>query len=89
MDIRKAIDLAGGPKAVATACTNRGLDVERTSVSMWKQRNALPVSEWKGTTIYAHVICDLIKAMGHDGVHPLDLCPGAGQYMQQPESEAA
>jgi len=89
MDAIEAIEKAGGPTTIVNACLNRGLKVTRDQVAAWKVRNTFPKSEWTGETSVVGVICELIKAMGHDEVHPLDLCPGAGQYMDQPDSEAA
>jgi len=55
---------------------------------MWRKRGRLPRTEWTGETQYARVICDLARAFGHE-IEPLDLCPGAGQYMVPPERNAA
>jgi len=89
MDIRSALIQAGSPSNISTAFQNRGIEVTPAQVTMWKQRNALPTTEWTGKTTFAPVICELIVAMGYEPVSPADLCPGAGQYMQQPTSEAA
>jgi len=89
MNIREKIDMAGGLTQVARACTNKGMPVSVTYVQKWGKQNRLPPSDWLGTTQYAAVICDLIKALGREETHPLDLCPGAGQYMQQQDAKAA
>ena len=89
MEISKAIKMAGGNGAVVKAISNRGTPVSKQVVNSWRSRNRLPASEWKGETQYASVICDLIKVMCNEDVHPIDLCPGAGQYMQSNMGEEA
>jgi len=89
MDVKTAIEKAGGMASVARACTDRGMAVSRQAVAKWSAGQRLPSSEWTGETSYARVICDLIKAMGHEDIDPIELCPGSGQYMNQPDSEAA
>jgi len=89
MDIRTLIDKAGGNSNVVRACRARGIRITSNQISNWKQRNAFPASEWTGKTCVAGVICELIRAIHNEDIHPLDLCPGAGQYMQRPEDKAA
>jgi len=89
MDVKTAIDMAGGATNIVTAFGNRGIILTQPQVSTWKLRNTLPKSEWFGSTSYAAVICDLISVMGYPEVSPIDLCPGAGQYMAQPDTGEA
>jgi len=83
MGIKEAVTKAGGPTEVARACT-----LSHPTVIYWCNQNSLPMSEWRGSTQYALAICKLIKAKAHEVVHPISICPGAGQYMQQPDKEA-
>jgi len=88
MDVKQAIEKADGQSTVARACVARGFEnVNRFVVHQWSKANKLPTSEWTGETQYAEVICDLLAVFGHN-VKPIDLCPGAGQYMID-EREAA
>ncbi len=93
MDIKEAIKQAGGASVVARACSAKlSKPITRFAVYRWVKNNKLPSTEWNGSTQYASTISALAKMLGHD-IHPLELCPGAGQYMQsskkvvQPEPE--
>jgi len=93
MDIKTAVDKAGGYSAVATA---HNIDLQpgdraltKQAVYGWVTKGRLPATEWTGETQYALTICQQIKAMNNEHVHPLDLCPGSGQYMEQPRENAA
>jgi len=89
MDIKTALDLAGGQSRFAYACKSRlGIEITRSAVNAWACKNKLPNSEWTGKTQYSVLICDLANAFGHN-ITPIELCPGAGQYMSQPDEEAA
>jgi len=83
MDIKKAIELAGGKGQVARIC-----DVTWQSVFRWEKAGKLPFSEWTGETEYARLICAQADLLRHK-IDPLEICPGAGQYMANPDSEAA
>ena len=91
MDIQTVIKRAGGVGAIAKAIKNRlpNQTITPQAIINWRARGQLPRTEWTGETRYAEVICDLLKAMGYDDVHPIDLCPGAGQYMEKPKEKAA
>ena len=89
MDIKTAIEKAGGNASIARACRARGMALSVQRIGNWKVRGKLPASEWTGDTSVAPVICDLIKVFSGEDIHPRDLCPGAGQYMQHPDTEAA
>jgi len=89
MDIATAITYAGGITAISRACANRGVIVSGQAIVMWRKRGRFPRTEWTGETQYARVICELARAFGHE-IEPIDLCPGAGQYMPPtPEKDAA
>ncbi len=88
MDTKKAIEYAGGPSAVADAISRRIKTISKQAVMAWSDKNSMPGSEFTGKTTYAQVIADLAVARGYD-ITPLMICPGAGQYMQQPEGKAA
>lgn len=78
--VAEAIEKAGGIGIVAKACSNRGKPMTNGAVSQWRTRG-MPRTEWTGETRYARIICDLAHAIGHEDVSPIDLCPGAGQYL--------
>lgn len=82
MDVKTAIDLAGGPTTVSRACTNRGMKVSTQAVFKWTRKNRLPLTEYNGDTHYAAVICGLAVANGHD-ITAAVLCPGAAQYLEK------
>jgi len=88
MDTQTAIEKAGGFSTVSVACTNRGLKVSPQGVAKWSKQNRLPWSEYAGTTQYAQIISDLALANGH-AIYPSDICPGAGQYQEQPKEKVA
>ena len=87
MDIREAIEKAGGVSAVADAISRRIKKISRQAVAAWAEKNRLPNSEYVGDSQYAVVITDLACARGFD-ISPDQFCP-AGQYMAQPKAEAA
>jgi len=87
MDIKTIIKQAGGAGVVARACTAQGMKLGRYAPHAWIKQGALPQSEWTGKTSYARVICDLARIFGHD-IDPLDICPGAAQYMEHPEASS-
>jgi len=82
MNIRNYIEKAGGMVPVARAC-----GLTRQAVFQWLEVNRMPLSEITGRTRYAKIIAKMAKENGHNFT-PHDLCPGAGQYMQQYEEEA-
>ncbi|MCF7821861.1 MAG: helix-turn-helix domain-containing protein [Mariprofundaceae bacterium] len=83
MDIKKAIELAGGRQAVSEKC-----GVTNQAIQLWLSNGRLPLSEITGKSNHARVIAEMAAGNGHN-IDPIDLCPGALQYMQQPDSEAA
>jgi len=83
MDIKTHLENAGGQSEVARACS-----LTRQAIGQWVELNRLPYSEIAGRTRYAAIIAKMAQANGHD-VTPLDICPGAPQYMPAPASEAA
>jgi len=87
MDIKEAIKQAGGASVVARACSAKlPKPITRFAVYRWIKKNKLPSTEWNGATQYASTISTLAKLLGSQ-IHPLDLCPGAGQYMQTSENK--
>jgi len=82
MNTRDIVKIAGGQTIVARLC-----GVQRQAVNRWCNANSLPVSEWTGRTRYAEKIAKLAQMLGHD-LSPLDICPLAGQYMIEADSEA-
>ena len=83
MGIEEAIKKAGGKGQVARIC-----NVTWQSVSRWERAGKLPASEWTGETQYARLICEQARLLRSE-IDPLDLCPGAGQYMQFATGEEA
>jgi len=81
MTVTETIKLAGGQTVVA-----RLLGVKRQAVHKWCNAGRLPMSEWTGRTRYAEKIANLAQLLGHD-LSPLDICPMAGQYMVEADSE--
>ena len=88
MRISEAIEKAGGSGAIIKACASRGIDVSHQRVYNWKVRDQLPNTEWTGDTSIAPIICDLVLAVSNIDITPLDLCPGAGQYMAEAREAA-
>ena len=87
MDIKEAIKQAGGASVVARACSAKlPKPITRFAVYRWVKNNKLPSTEWSGTTQYAFTIAALAKILGHK-IQPIDLCPGAGQYMKTAENK--
>ncbi len=88
MELHKAIKMAGGFSAVADAIRRRIKPITSQAVYAWAVKGSLPNSEYRGETSYAVVICELARARGFN-LTPFDFCPGAGQYMDVPEKDAA
>jgi len=89
MDTREIIEKAGGAKVIEAACHARGVKANADQITTWKARNAFPRTEWTGETSVVGVICELIRTVHRIEIYPIEVCPGAGQYMIQPEQEAA
>ena len=79
MNIKETIKRAGGQALVGKIC-----GCTPQAVQAWINKNSLPNTEWTGKTNYALKICKQASLLGHK-IDPLDLCPGAGQYMQSSE----
>jgi len=82
MTVTEIIKLAGGQTVVAQL-----LGIKRQAVHKWCHTGRLPMSEWTGRTRHAEKIAKLAQMLGHD-LSPLDICPLAGQYMLEANSEA-
>ena len=80
MKVKELIIKSGGQTLVGKIC-----GVSRQAVSNWVACNSLPNSEWTGKTNYAVKISQQAKMLGHE-IHPLELCPGAGQYMKSTQN---
>ena len=80
MDIQTIIKQAGGQALVGKIC---GCSAQ--AVQGWMDKGKLPNSEWLGTTNYALKISQQAALLGHH-IDPLDICPGAGQYMEQQQA---
>jgi len=83
MELKDVFLKAGGKAQVARIC-----GVTWQSVLRWERANKMPESEWSGRTDYARRICDQAKLLGHT-IHPIDICPMSGPYMQMPNEKAA
>ncbi|WP_167632483.1 hypothetical protein [Mariprofundus ferrooxydans] len=65
-----------------------GCGVTNQAIQLWLSNGRLPLSEITGKSSHAKIIAEMASANGHE-INPIDLCPGAVQYMQQPTEEAA
>jgi len=83
MDMETILNKAGGKSNVARACS-----ISRQAIQQWVDVNRVPFSDIAGRTRYAAIISKLAKDRGHN-IEPIDICPGAPQYMQHPDAEAA
>lgn len=86
MELKSAIEIAGGVPVVATAC-----EVSRSAVHKWMTQGRMPLSDIGGRTAHAETIVRLINEKNIPGAHviPEDICPGFNLYREQPEAEAA
>jgi len=83
MNVRDIIKRAGGQTLVANIC-----GMSKQGVQSWINKDSLPATEWTGRTHYASLVSQQAALLGHE-ITPLDICPGAGQYMSQSNEEAA
>jgi len=85
MDIKTAIETAGGINAVAGRCS-----VSRTAVHKWLNQHRMPLGDLTGRSTHAATIAAMINEKGIPGamVSPEDICPGFGQYAQPKEKAA-